>query len=133
MKFLILLVLPLAACSTPSFTRVKTANMDFTHIGRGSFIEDSEVEKENDAFLFNPDGSLAEYRNRSEKYGKRQTTVPNSYLMMEGTKFLASESTKALESTNARDVDLGAQAADVSKAGMVPTVTEVGQTVTFPR
>lgn len=119
----------LTACSTPHFATYTTASGSKLVIaGQGSLMEDSDYE-EQDQFVKLPDMQI---RLRSKKHGKRQTTVPNNYIMADVTKFLAAESTNVVNSNNARDVDLGAQAADVSKAGMVPTVTGVDEVVTFP-
>lgn len=129
-RLLIFALLSLAACSTPRFATYTAPNGSKLVIaGSGSLAEDSDYEEEDLLARF-PDMEL---RLRSKKHGKRQTTVPNNYIMADVTKFLATESTNVVDSNNARDVKLGSQAADVQKAGMVPTVTEVGQTVTFPR
>jgi hypothetical protein len=132
MKALVLLFLifSLTACSTPRFATYTAPNGGKLVIaGSGSLAEDSDYEEEDLLARF-PDMEL---RLRSKKHGKRQTTVPNNYIAGSVTKFLATESTNVVKSNDARDVKLGAQAADVEKAGMVPTVTEAGQKVTFPR
>lgn len=131
MKYLILLILlPLAACSTPRFATYTAPNGGKLIIaGSGSLAEDSDYEEEDLLARF-PDMEL---RLRSKKHGKRQTTVPNNYIAGSVTKFLATESTNVVKSDNARDVKLGAQAADVQKAGMVPVITGPDEMVTFPR
>jgi hypothetical protein len=130
MKLLTLSVmaLTLCACATPPVTTYTAADgSKFTMVGQGSLMEDADYEEQEN--LFKLPGLTV--RQKVKKHGKDQQGVPKTWITADVTKFLAGESTKVADSNNARDVDLGAQSADVAKTKLTPTIVGPEETAVF--
>jgi hypothetical protein len=117
---LAVLAMPLlTSCSTPPILVYQAPNGGkLTHIGSGTFLEDSDYEEIND-FIKLPG---LEYRNRSKKHGKRQTTVANNVVNGQTALGLGKQAFKNQESNNA--LQLGRTKEATKQVGILTAPTK---------